>query len=326
MQSLAMQSLAKISTLVLASLGLSAVAAGSDSLRAVPAAPSPIAAQATMLGAAWAGARAVAVGDHGIVLLSDDKGAHLRQAKAVPVSSVLTAVSFADAQQGWAVGHWGAILHSADGGETWQTQRLVATEDRPLFAVHFFDARHGVAVGLWSLVLTTDDGGASWTTQTLAPPPGAKKADLNLLGLFADGQGNVYAAAERGLVLRSVDQGRSWQYLSTGYKGSLWCGAVMADGSLLVGGQRGTLLRSTDQGRSWNSLSLQSTSSVTTLVSAGAEVWVLGLDGMFAHSHDGGQHFNPAPRPDGVSLTTALAGGAAGPLLFSRRGLASTAK
>lgn len=301
-------------------------ASGQAVLRPVAAAPSPMAVQATMLGAAWAGPRVVAVGDHGIVLLSDDRGGHFRQARSVPVSSVLTSVSFVGDRQGWAVGHWGAILHTVDGGETWQTQRLATDEDRPLFAVHFFDERHGVAVGLWSLVLVTADGGSTWTPQPMAPPPGAKKADLNLLGLFADDQGVVYATAERGLVLRSQDQGHSWHYLNTGYKGSLWCGAVMADGALVVGGQRGTLLRSADGGRSWNPLPLQAGGSVTAVTPSGSQVWVTGLDGLVARSTDGGQHFTAMPRADGVSLTAVLADGAARPVMFSRRGVVSDPK
>lgn len=312
-----------ILTLACAALPL---AAGSQStpkaLQPVPAAASLLATSASVLGAAWAGPRVVTVGDHGVVLLSDDQGASYRQVRSVPVSSKLTAVHFADAQRGWAVGHWGAILATSDGGETWTVQRLKTDEDRPLLAVHFIDARHGVAVGLWSLVLTTDDGGQTWTAQTLPPMAKAKKADLNLFSLFTDGRGTLYASAEQGQVLRSADQGQSWKYLDTGYKGSLWTGAVLTDGSLLVGGQRGTLMRSADGGSSWERLPLQSKSSVTAIAVREAQVSVVGLDGLQLHSSDGGKHFSPDPRPDALSLTGVLArpsGGA--PLLFSRRGI-----
>ncbi|TXH57264.1 MAG: glycosyl hydrolase [Burkholderiaceae bacterium] len=285
----------------------------------VPAASSAIATQATMLAAAWAGPRAVAVGDRGIVLLSDDRGASWRQARSVPVSYALTAVAFVDAKQGWAVGHGGTVLATADGGETWQLQRSAPQEDRPLFAVHFSDAKHGVAVGLWSLVIVTEDGGRTWAEQTLEPAPGAKKADLNLLALFADAQGTLYAAGERGQVLRSTDKGLHWSYLPTGYKGSLWAGAVLSDGALLVGGQRGTLLRSDDAGRSWQPVTLASRSSVTAIAAAPGAVTVVGLDGLLARSGDGRQ-FSLAVQPDGVALTAALPASGA-PLLFSRRGV-----
>ena len=293
-----------------------------DTLLPTPAAASPIAQHAMILGAAWAGPCAVAVGEQGIVLLSDDRGASVRQAGKVPVSSTLTAVSFIDARQGWAVGHWGAILATTDGGESWSLQRLSTQEDRPLFSVHFFDARQGVAVGLWSLVLTTDDGGHTWTRQQLAPPDGASKADANLLHLFADARGRLYVAGERGLVLRSDDRGRHWTYLHTGYKGSLWSGMALRDGSLVVGGQRGSVFRSEDGGASWSRVKLESKSSITAFAQAGDEVLVVGLDGLQAHSRDGARHFEANHRPDRLSLTAALRRDDGGWLVWSRRGIA----
>jgi photosystem II stability/assembly factor-like uncharacterized protein len=276
-----------------------------------------------ILGAAQAGTRLVAVGDQGVVLLSDDGGATYRQARSVPVSSTLTSVSFVDASHGWAVGHWGAILATSDGGESWTIQRMAAAEDRPLFAVHFVDGAHGVAVGLWSLVLTTDDGGRTWTKQTVAPPAGATKADANLLGLFGDGRGHLYAAAERGLVLRSDDIGHTWSYLVTGYKGSFWSGIALADATLLVGGQRGTVYRSADAGQTWAKIELDSSSSVTAFAAGSGGVLLVGLDGLRAASRDGGLHFAVTTRPDRVSLTAALAGKDGSWTVWSRRGVVS---
>ncbi len=223
-------------TAALLAAGLPLMSLQAAPLQAVPAVQAGNATQATMLAAGWAGERVVAVGDHGVVLLSDDQGRQWRQARSVPLSTPLTGVSFVDARHGWAVGHWGAILSTADGGESWQVQRLSSEEDRPLFAVHFFDARQGVAVGLWSLVLTTEDGGKAWTEQPLQAPPGAKRADLNLMGLFADNHGTLYATAEHGQVLRSDDQGKNWRYLDTGYEGTLWSGASTDGGRPLADG------------------------------------------------------------------------------------------
>ena len=290
-------------------------------LDAVPVALWSHATQATMLDATWAESRIVAVGDHGVVLLSDDQGTSFRQARSVPIPSALTGVTFANAKQGWAVGHWGAILASNDGGETWKIQRLSSEEDRPLFAVHFFNARQGVAVGLWSLVLTTDDGGVTWTEQTLEAPPGFSRADLNLMGLFADGHGGLYATAERGQVLRSDDQGNSWRYLDTGYEGTLWSGAALADGSLLVGGQRGTLLHGSADGKDFRRLPLQSKSSVTSIAVSGSQVLAVGLDGLMVQSSDGGRSFQEQHSSEGVSLTVVLLNGNGVPILFSRRGV-----
>ena len=74
--------------------------------------PSAKAERAVLLGLARAGQRLVAVGERGIVLLSDDNGQRWRQAQ-VPVSVSLTAVQFVDDRRGWAVGHLGVVLHSS---------------------------------------------------------------------------------------------------------------------------------------------------------------------------------------------------------------------
>jgi photosystem II stability/assembly factor-like uncharacterized protein len=280
------------------------------------------AAQASLLATAWAGPRIVAVGAHGVVLLSDDRGKRWRQAASVPLDVTLTGVSFANAGEGWAVGHAGVVLHTRDGGERWEIQRSAPDQDRPLFGVHFFDAEHGVAVGLWSLVLTTSDGGRQWTARRLDPPPGAGRADLNLLGLFAGPGGALYASAERGYVLHSADQGLSWNYLNTGFKGSLWSGTALGDGSLLVGGLRGALYHSADAGLNWRRIDTGSTASITSVVRTdGARgVLAVGQDGLTVRSSDAGAAPQVSYRADRLPLSAALPDAGFAPPLMSVRG------
>lgn len=288
---------------------------------AMPAANVAHATQAMMLATARAGTRIVAVGDRGVILLSDDGGRQHRQAKSVPLDATLTSVSFVDDKLGWAAGHWGVVLHTADGGETWTRQRIDTTQDRPLFAIQFFDAKHGVAVGLWSLVLVTADGGKTWTPVELPPPEGAKKADLNLLGLFADNTGRLFAAGEKGMVLRSDDKGRQWTYLATGYKGSFWTGVVAADGSILAAGLRGSLYRSADQGRSWARIDTGTKSSITALARAGSDIVGVGLEGLVLRSTDGGLSFKGEVRADRAALTALAINADGQPVLYARQGV-----
>jgi photosystem II stability/assembly factor-like uncharacterized protein len=289
-------------------------------LQAQPAGQSVSAVLAPMLGVTKAGKRIVAVGDYGIALLSDDEGKQFRQAGKMPVSSTLTAVSFADDKNGWAVGHWGAIVHTTDGGESWTIQRLNTQEDRPLFSVHFFNAQDGVAVGLWSLVLRTNDGGKTWETVQMPAPPGGGKADRNLFSIFASPKGSLFVAAERGTVLRSDDKGQTWRYLNTGYKGSFWTGLALNDGTLLVAGLRGSLYRSTDDGKSWLAVDSGSKSSLTDLVQVGSRIVGVGLDGVEIESTDGGASFIGKQRDDRLSMTALVANGNS-LIRFSRRGV-----
>ncbi|PRC91987.1 WD40/YVTN/BNR-like repeat-containing protein [Solimicrobium silvestre] len=260
-----------------------------------------------MLAATRAGKRIVAVGDYGVVLLSDDEGKSFHQAKSVPVSSTLTSVTFTDANNGWAVGHWGAILKTADGGQSWVLQRSDFAVDQPLFSVYFKNANEGWAVGLWSLMLHTADGGASWSVVSLPPPAGAKKADRNLYAIFGDAKSCLYATSEQGRVLHSEDAGATWEYAETGYSGSLWTGLNLADGALLVGGLRGTIYRSDDGGKSWQVSKTNLKSSVTNMTQrADKSIVAVGLDGLNMISVDGGVSFVGKQRQDRAALTAVI--------------------
>ncbi len=67
---------------------------------------------------AVAGHRLVAGGLDGLLILSDDNGVTWRQVP-LPVQATLTAIRFIDDRVGWAVGHYGAVLRTDDGGEHW---------------------------------------------------------------------------------------------------------------------------------------------------------------------------------------------------------------
>ncbi|KVD29191.1 WD40/YVTN/BNR-like repeat-containing protein [Burkholderia ubonensis] len=268
-----------------------------------------------------AGRRVVAVGEHGVILLSDDDGRSWRQSRRVPVSATLSAITFADAQHGWAVGQWGVILATADGGETWEKQRIDTSVDQPLFSVIFTNARDGIAVGLWSLMLQTHDGGRTWTPTTLPKPPGGGKADRNLYHIFADRQGALYIVSEQGTVLKSTDGGANWRYLQTGGKGSLWTGVAMPDGRIVVGGLLGSLFQSSDGGATWAPLNPGTKSSITDVVATGNGLLAVGLDGLVLTQRANGESFELAQRPDRATLTAVLAGAGGKPLLFSQDGV-----
>lgn len=295
--------------------------AGAAAFSLRPAAQSANATRSMILDATRAGDRLVAVGERGVVLLSDDGGKQWRQAASVPVAATLTGVSFADAKQGWAVGHWGVVLHTSDGGENWSRQRLDTGEDRPLFSVHFLDASHGIAVGLWSLMLETRDGGQNWDEVTLPAPPGESQADANLMRIFGGPQGVLYVAGERGTLLRSANGGQSWDYRPTGYRGSFWSGLALEDGSVLLAGLRGNVYRSGDEGAHWSKVEGTPFSSITDLVLAGGKVVAVGLDGVTLESSDQGRSFQASQREDRLSLTAAVATGSGKVAVFSRGGV-----
>ena len=74
----------------------------------------------------------------------------------------LYSVTFTDEnfQKGWAVGTYGRILRTLDGGLTWESQAGGTSEN--LLKVSFFDALNGVAVGLNGTIITTKNSGNNW--------------------------------------------------------------------------------------------------------------------------------------------------------------------
>lgn len=234
-----------------------------------PASQVPNPQKAVYTALARAGERLVAVGERGLILLSDDNGQQWRQAQ-VPVSVGLTAVQFADARTGWAVGHAGVVMATRDGGEHWAVQldgrqaaqleldaarqalpdatdedaaqarldtaaRIAAEEpDKPFLALAASDADNVLVVGAYGLALRSTDGGAHWHSVMgrIDNPDG-----LHLYAVARQGDSWVLAG-EQGYLARSAD-GEDFHQLTSPYGGSLFTLAPRGDGALLIGGLKG---------------------------------------------------------------------------------------
>ncbi|MCK6401338.1 MAG: YCF48-related protein [Sphaerotilus natans subsp. sulfidivorans] len=251
-----------------------------------PAQPVRQPARAVLLGASTAGTRVVAVGERGLVALSDDAGAHWRQAP-VPTSVTLTTVRFADARRGFAVGHGGIVLASEDGGESWtrvldghriatlevetaragtDTAALKAAErlqsdgpDKPLLDLLVLDPQRVRVVGAYGLALASDDGGRTWQSWRMRLP-NPREAHLYALRRRGD---TWLVAGEQGVVLSSNDDGRSFQRLTLPYAGSFFTAELLAAQTLLVAGLRGNVWRSTDGGGAWSPLPVPVPAGIT---------------------------------------------------------------
>jgi len=300
-----------------------------------PAAQDQRAEHAVLLAVTRAGDRLVAVGERGIVLLSDNNGVSWRQARAVPSSVALTAVSFVNGGEGWAVGHAGVILHSADGGETWSkqldgslaaqlelksaqalpgsdpqaaqrrlsaAQRLVADgADKPFLSVYFADPQHGLVVGAYGLAMLTDDAGAHWRSvgNELDNPGG-----MHLYAILGDPQ-SVMIVGEQGVLLRGPELGKAFSRVQSPYHGT-WFGAVrVAPGQDLIFGLKGNAYRLED-GSQWQSVETEERSSLTSGKKLADNSLVLVSEGgRLMQSIDQGRHFQmlSVAGLDGSSIT-----------------------
>lgn len=277
-----------------------------------------------LLAVATAGTRLVAAGLRGGIIVSEDQGKSWQQAQ-VPVSVDLVSLSFPTAQQGWAVGHGGVVLHSADGGQTWQKQldglqaREIAVdfytrnpdgiedaeaflakeqnlaadkETQPFLDVFFSDALHGYVVGTFNRIFMTNDGGASWVPQMhLTNNP----QEWHIYSVSGSA-GQLYLTGEQGRVWRRAAQGTYFESVDTPYNGTLFGAVVGVAGEVYAYGMRGSLFRSTEQGQNWQRIDLSSNSNVTRVFPVGkSSLLVVAQNGEVSRSDDAGQSFTALP-------------------------------
>jgi len=236
-----------------------------------------------------AGNRLIAVGERGVILLSDDNGATWRRVES-GMDVTLTGLWSVDLQQIWAVGHEGTLLRSEDAGEHWtpvlqrsavanltldEARRLKASpvsadaqalvdalernaermhetdSSEPLFSVMFTDPQHGFAVGAYGVVLQTNDAGRTWNAWL-----GHVENPRNLhLYAITQVNGVIYVAGEQGFLAKSTDQGEHFAKVDTGFSGSFFTLSSDANGAIYAGGLEGVAIRSADQGMTWQALS-----------------------------------------------------------------------
>jgi photosystem II stability/assembly factor-like uncharacterized protein len=117
------------------------------------------------------------------------------------IPDILEDIFFVDANNGWAVGENGIVLHTTNGGNSWDIQTS-GTEEK-LLSVSFADSAVGWTAGGGlgvSVILHTADGGSTWEAQTIDDPI-ISKVPAN--GIFVLDANNVWVTGNNGFVVSS---------------------------------------------------------------------------------------------------------------------------
>ena len=286
----------------------------------------PNAGRSLLLDVARAGARLVAVGERGHIMLSDDNGQSWSQSRGVPSRTMLTAVCFSDDRHGWAVGHDEIILSTVDAGNNWTRTHYAPESQQPLLDVLCVDATHAIAVGAYGSYFTTPDEGKSWVARKfehqplIKPPKPAKPVpageeeippDYHLNRIVSAGS-LLFIGAESGQMYRSADAGATWVSLPSPYNGSFFGLLPLGGESLLAFGLRGNLFGSGDAGVSWQKIDSGTTAMLTDGARlADGRIALVGLSGAVVVSSDGGKTFKLFEQADrkGLSAVLAMDGG-----------------
>ena len=119
-----------------------------------------------------------------------------------PTGQTLYDVQMISADEGWAVGGFGLIIHTIDGGKTWEQQPSGTFQ--ALRRVFFLDAQKGWASG--NVDLYTTDGGRSWHHGSRALPAVGTVFSLT----FADQNRGFAAGNNVRAIMKTTDGGRNW--------------------------------------------------------------------------------------------------------------------
>lgn len=183
-----------------------------------------------------AGGHAVAVGEFGTVLGSDDFGASWRALPVVGDASWNDAALLSP-QTYLIVGEIGRIEMTSDGGTTWT--QIPSPTKSTLNSVFFRDAQNGLAAGTGGVVISTDDGGATWTQLP-------RITQQHIFDVMWDGHHWVLTG-DKGLLLFGSAETKAWNNMSR-LAGSSWHTQTTArNGVYALAGRGGIAIAKPDE-------------------------------------------------------------------------------
>ena len=276
-----------------------------------PARPTQLAPQNLLTDADRAGDRIVAAGERGHIIFSDDNGRSWTQAQ-VPVSTTLTGIDFGTDTHGWAVGHSGAVLHSADAGETWELQ--LTGLDAARMAIE--TGKEEIQAMEERIEQAPEDQVADleWALEDLIFALENMEADLEVgpvnpfLDVWFENDQHGFVIGAYGMFLRTTDGGKSWNDVSGELDNSrsfhLNSIAEITGGALVIVGEAGQIFVSVDKGETWQKRESPYEGSLFGVTGTGGvnEVLAFGLRGNTFKSTDLGKNWRVVPNEGGSTL------------------------
>lgn len=222
-------------------------------------------------------------------------------ARAAALRDNLFAVAVAGNDTAWAVGNFGSIYATTNGGTSWQPRQ--STTKQPLFSIAFADERTGWIVGKSGTILRTTDGGDTWAAQKNPIEP-AK----HFFKVAAVDPTTAWAVGDWGAVVQTRDGGATWRDRSLSglpveriespdrMMQTITDDIILYDVAFpdaqhgFIAGEFGTLLATEDGGEHWRQVAVPTEKTLFGLsFRSPTEGWVVGIDGIILRTTDGGQ-------------------------------------
>ncbi|SMC92540.1 Uncharacterized protein SAMN02746065_11574 [Desulfocicer vacuolatum DSM 3385] len=174
-------------------------------------------------------------------------------------SRALFDICFRNELEGYAVGPFGMIIQTLDGGKTWTSE--APSIDNPdashFMAITFIDNTLFLA-GEKGFISRSFDGGKSW--ERLETPYNG-----TFFGLTGDASG-IMLVGLRGNAVVSFDRGKSWSTVKTEQKTTMSSAMIISDGRILVSQYAKSLMVSNNARTRLSALSWVAGKSVSSFV------------------------------------------------------------
>ncbi len=208
----------------------------------------------------------------------------------------LLSVAFPSEKEGWAAGRWGTIIHTSDGGTSWEKQ--ASGTDYTLASASFVDAKTGWIVGDGGTILHTTDGGKTWKKQK-------SPVAFYLMGVHFATPQKGWAVGERTTILTTTDGGKTWkvQFKDEDYilKSVSFCDEMNG----WAVGEYGLIYRTENGGTTWKKQAggfgiseatgeLEAGNILFKVVAVNPQTaWAVGIDGFITKTVNGGATWQP---------------------------------
>ena len=163
-------------------------------------------------------------------------------------SKPLLDVFFMNDREGIAVGAYGFIFKTIEGGTTWKNYGpMLGNPDRfHLNTITQVGGRVLLVAGEAGVIFRSEDRGETW--ETIESP-----YEGSFFGLAETGEGmSVLAFGLRGNLFRSVDAGKTWEAVDSETESTLIAGARNKQGDISIVGNSGSVIFSDDGGRTFS--------------------------------------------------------------------------
>jgi photosystem II stability/assembly factor-like uncharacterized protein len=166
-----------------------------------------------------------------------------------PTSNQLVSLDFIDEYTGLAVGEYGTIVKTTDGGGNWKLIEIPWLDY--LLDVDFVNNQISYAAGQNGIIIKSTDGGETWERQSV-------KYTNNLNRVLFRNQNDGWIIGEKGLILHTSDGGNKWDQVISNRGEELKGIAFINDSSLCIVGMDSTILLTDNEGKSWQRVSFDS--------------------------------------------------------------------